>query len=108
MTDDEFSDAIKQLDLRAELAEMKKKLAEARGLYLQRNYHREQLERELVAMRQQRDEARRRVCELSLIKKLVYRKLDGVDGRFIECKTPEEVAQVCGWDCFAEKEGGGA
>ena len=48
-TDDEFSDAIKQLDLRAELAEMSKKLAEARGLYLQRNYHREQLERELAA-----------------------------------------------------------
>lgn len=51
--------------LRAELEEMKKQLAEARGLYLQRNYHREQLERELAAAKaelaaaiKQRDEAK--------------------------------------------------
>jgi len=56
--------------------------------------------------KRERDEARRRVCELSLIKNLVYRKLDGVDGRFIQCKTPEEIAQVYDWDCF--KEAGGA
>lgn len=62
----------------------------------------ERLRAELVAMREQRDDARRRVCELSLIKNLVYRKLDGVDGRFIECKTPEEIAQVYDWDCFEE------
>jgi hypothetical protein len=65
-----------------------------------------ELERELAAAIKQRDEARRKLCELSLFKKLVYRKVDGVDGRFDACKTPEEVAQVYEWDCF--KEGGGA
>lgn len=63
------------------------------------------LVKERNAAIKQRDEARRRVCELSLIKKLVYRKLDGVDGRFIECKTPEEIAQVYEWDCFKDEGG---
>ena len=67
-----------------------------------------ELEAQNHALKRQRDEARRRVCELSLFKNIVYRKLDGVDGRFIACTTPEEVAQVYDWDCFAQKEGGGA
>lgn len=57
---------------------------------------------ELAAMRQQRDEARICLCELYAAMGGVYRR----SNRAIEFKTPEEIAEVFGWDCF--KEGGGA
>ena len=63
------------------------------------------LERELAAAIKQRDEARIRVCELCARMGGVYRR---VDRKVVECRTPEEIAEVCGWDCFAKKEGGGA
>jgi hypothetical protein len=49
--------------------------------------HLEDLRRELAAMREQRDEARRDLC-------------------FEKSNRPEWYAAECGWDCF--KEGGGA
>ena len=58
---------------------------------------------ELAAMLQQRDEARIRVCELCARMGGVYRR---VNREVVECRTPEEIAEVCGWHCF--KEGGGA
>jgi len=52
----------------------------------------------LAVMRHQRDEARIRVCELCAQMGGVYRR---VDRKVVECRTPEEIAEVCGWDCFA-------
>lgn len=60
---------------------------------------------ELAAMQKQRDEARIRVCELCARIGGVYRR---VNREVVECRTPEEIAEVCDWDCFAEKERGGA
>ena len=65
----------------------------------------ERLRAELAAMQKQRDEARIRVCELCARIGGVYRR---VNREVVECRTPEEIAEVCDWDCFAEKERGGA
>lgn len=54
------------------------------------------------AMRQQRDEARIRVCELCVRMGGVYRR---INREVVECKTSEEIAEVCGWDCYAQQEG---
>ena len=55
--------------------------------------------------KRQRDEARVRVCELCVRLGGVYRR---VNREVVECKTVEEIAEVCGWDCYAQQEGGGA
>lgn len=63
-----------------------------------------ELERELAAMRQQRDEARREVCWFAAKEIVVHNAR-----QFIQepIPTPEEIALERGWDCFAQ-EGGGA
>jgi hypothetical protein len=52
------------------------------------------LRRELLDAVKERDEARIRVCELCARMGGVYRR---VDGKTVECTTPESVAEVCGW-----------
>jgi hypothetical protein len=56
-----------------------------------------ELERELAAMREQRDEARRLYC--------VEMSRQSFDPKRF---TPEWGANELGWDCYAQKEGGGA
>lgn len=57
------------------------------------------------AMREQRDEARRELCEMVARK----RRKAGVRGQIVglDRVTGEEIAAERGWDCFAQ-EGGGA
>ena len=55
--------------------------------------------REYRKVQAERDEARRRVCDDSLRMGSVFRR---VDGRTVECSTPQDVAQMMGWDCFKE------
>ena len=55
------------------------------------------LERELAAMREQRDEAREEICEL------VAESDEAITGF---TTTAKQIAARRGWDCF--KEGGGA
>lgn len=58
----------------------------------------ERLRAELAAAIKQRDEARREVCnEIARIRA-------AIEGVF----DPKRVAINRGWDCFAQKEGGGA
>jgi hypothetical protein len=52
----ESYDSVSVRSLLAEWHGLRRERDEARGLYLQQNYRLEQLERELAAMRQQRDE----------------------------------------------------
>ena len=83
-----------------EIVEIRKKRDEARGLYLQRNYRGEQLERDLADAIKQRDDARRWLrdacAEIARTRLGVYDTL-----------TPQQIAERNGWDCFAQ-EGGGA
>jgi hypothetical protein len=52
------------------------------------------LTEKVAKLKQERDEARTRVCELCARMGGVYRR---VDGKTVECTTPESVAEVCGW-----------
>ena len=45
---------------------------------------------EIERLRNERDEARRRFCEYAIQHGRVYRR------------TPQEVAEMIGWDCFKE------
>ena len=58
----------------------------------------ERLRAELAAMRQQRDEARMMWCRIISL----TRRGAGEDF------APEDIAVEYGWDCFAQKDGGGA
>ena len=49
------------------------------------------------ALRRERDEARRRVCEMSLELGKVFRR---VGGKTVEVTTAEGVADMMKWDCF--------
>lgn len=53
---------------------------------------------ELAAMKQQRDEARREACHLEAVRSFFL----GFQ------KNIKDHAAQRGWDCFAQKEGGGA
>ena len=48
-------------------------------------------------LREERDEARRRVCEMSLDLGKVYRR---VGGKTVEVTTAEGVADMMRWDCY--------
>ena len=52
------------------------------------------LTEKVAKLKQERDEARIRVCELCARMGGVYRR---VDRKTVECTTPESVAEVCGW-----------
>lgn len=47
----------------------------------------------------ERDEARRRICEMSLQIGKVFRR---IDGKTVEVTTPEGCAEIMRWDCFKE------
>ncbi len=49
--------------------------------------------------REERDDARRRVCEYSLDLGEIYRR---VDGKTVRVTTPTEVADMMNWDCYKE------
>ena len=49
------------------------------------------------ALRRERDEARRRVCEMSLQLGEIYRR---VGGKTVEVTTAEGVADMMKWDCY--------
>ena len=49
----------------------------------------------------ERDEARRRVCENAIQHGRVYRRV-GRDT--VRCETPQQVAEVMGWDCYKENK----
>jgi hypothetical protein len=57
------------------------------------------LNRELAAAIKQRDEARCRICNDSLRMGRVFRRIEGQN---VECSTPQDVAEMMGWDCFKE------
>ena len=48
---------------------------------------------------EERDEARRRICNDSLRMGRVFRRIEGQN---VECSTPQDVAEMMGWDCFKE------
>jgi hypothetical protein len=50
-------------------------------------------------LRRERDAARQRVCEMCVHFGGVYRR---VGRETVECRTVEEIAEVCGWDCYKE------
>jgi hypothetical protein len=51
-------------------------------------------------LRYERDEARRRVCEMSLQLGQIYRR---VGGKSVEVTTAEGVADMMGWDCYNDE-----
>jgi hypothetical protein len=55
--------------------------------------------RELLVMREERDEARRRFCTMSVQLGQFYRR---VGGQSVQVTTPEDVADIMGWNCFEE------
>lgn len=56
---------------------------------------------EIERLRKERDEARRRVCENAIQHGRVYRRV-GRDT--VRCETPQQVAEVMGWDCYKENK----
>lgn len=56
---------------------------------------------EIETLRAERDEARRSVCEMSIQRGGVYRR---VGGKAVEVTTPEECAEIMCWDCFKETQ----
>lgn len=91
-----------------EIEELRRSLTEARGLYMLRDYRRGELERELAAMRQQRDEARRLACKFDAINRWTLANPERIISECVVDRMSLWIAVERGWDCFAEKEGGGA
>ena len=58
----------------------------------------------VAQLRDERNSAQRRVCELSLQCGRIYRRIGREN---VEVTTPEGVAEMMGWKCYDE-EGGGA
>ena len=52
-------------------------------------------------LREERDEARRRVCEMSLQLGQVFRR---IGGKTVEVTTPEGCAEIMRWDCYETPE----
>jgi hypothetical protein len=61
----------------------------------------EENRREVERLTTERDEARRRVCENAIQHGRVYRRV-GRDT--VRCETPQQVAEVMGWDCYKENK----
>lgn len=57
-------------------------------------------ERDLTEMREERDAVRRKFCEMCASVGGVYRR---VGRENVECRTAEEIAEICGWDCYEVK-----
>jgi hypothetical protein len=54
---------------------------------------------EIEQLRAERDEARRRVCDDAIRNGRVYRRAGSYN---VRCQTPQEVAEMMGWDCFKD------
>ena len=52
-------------------------------------------------LREERDEARRRVCEMSLQSGQVFRR---IGGKTVEVTTAEGVADMMQWDCYPQRK----
>lgn len=52
-------------------------------------------------LREERDHARRRVCKDAIQNGRVYRR---VGSDTVRLQTPEQVAEMMGWNCFEEPE----
>lgn len=52
-------------------------------------------------LREERDEARRRVCEMSLQLGEIYRR---VGGKTVRVTTADDVADMMDWDCYETPE----
>lgn len=61
----------------------------------------ERLRAELAAMRKQRDEARGRLRDACA-------EIARIEARFYDTVTPQQIAERNDWNCFPQKEGGGA
>jgi len=58
---------------------------------------------EIERLREERDEARRSVCKMSLQLGQVFRR---IGGKNVEVTTPEGCAEIMRWDCFKEQTNG--
>lgn len=56
---------------------------------------------EIERLRKERDEARRKICEMSIQLGGVFRR---VGGKTVEVTTPEGCAEIMRWDCFKESD----
>ena len=56
---------------------------------------------EIERLRKERDEAMRRVCDDAIRNGRVYRRAGSYN---VRCQTPQEVAEMMGWDCFKEEQ----
>lgn len=56
-----------------------------------------EIDRDRDRLREQRDSHRRRICEEAVRNGGCYCRKNG---RTVECETVEEVAEICGWDCY--------
>ena len=54
---------------------------------------------EIERLREERDAVRRKFCKMCASVGGVYRR---VGRENVECRTAEEIAEICGWDCFKE------
>lgn len=61
------------------------------------------LHEECRRLRDERNSAQRRVCELSLQCGRIYRRIGREN---VEVTTPEGVAEMMGWECYDEEGGG--
>ena len=61
----------------------------------------ERLRAELAAAIKQRDNAQRWLRDACA-------EIARIETRFYDALTPKQIAERNGWDCFAQKEGGGA
>jgi hypothetical protein len=59
------------------------------------------LERELAAAIKQREDARRWLRDACA-------EIARIETRFYDTLTPQQIAERNGWNCFSQKEGGGA
>ena len=57
------------------------------------------LQHNIIRLRKERDEARRRVCEDAIWNGCVCCR---VGSDTVRCETSKEVAKMMGWDCFKE------
>jgi len=54
---------------------------------------------EIERLREERDKARRSVCDMCVERGGVFRR---VGGKTVEVTTPEGCAEIMRWDCFKE------
>ena len=86
-----------------EIEELRRQLTHARELCSRRGYHREQLERELVAMREQRDEACQRTYNAGFVE---ASRIHGIEIQQLRQQRDEARREAMQWwrERFSTKE----